>query len=126
MFDKWFMNLYIGLQWMWVETKIICIGYGVGCAKLGNENHDASLNMSAFWDGRQRFDSDASRVCSESSTLIIAIKKEAQNKEFIGIVSGIQQISYVFKTICFNFIPRAMNMQVDGLTKTALRDFPFI
>ncbi|KAF2565810.1 hypothetical protein F2Q68_00026610 [Brassica cretica] len=64
------------------------------------------------------------RICSDSSTLIIAINKEAQNKEIIDIVSDIQQISYVFQTVCFNFIYRAMNMQVDFLAKTTLRDFP--
>ena len=57
------------------------------------------------------------QICSDSSTLIIAINKESQNKEIIDIVSDIQQISYVFQTVCFNFIYRAMSMQVDFFGK---------
>ncbi|XP_013607858.1 PREDICTED: uncharacterized protein LOC106314545 [Brassica oleracea var. oleracea] len=61
------------------------------------------------------------RVLSDSSTLIRAITTNRQEKEIFGIVFDIQQISSVFQSISFDYLPRAQNLQADRLAKETLR-----
>lgn len=57
------------------------------------------------------------KVYSDSLTLIEAIITSTQNKKIYGIVSDIHQISYVFNSISFSYLPRLKNQEADGLAK---------
>lgn len=63
------------------------------------------------------------QVFSDSQTLIRAINHDRQDKETFGIITDIQQISSVFLSISFNFIPRTQNLQADSLAKETFRHF---
>ena len=74
MIGRWFLDLYINIQWMWMnverqhwensaygfkksKTKKICIVFRGGSVTLGN-GHVVSFDMSTLWDRLQILDSD--------------------------------------------------------------------
>ncbi|XP_018488131.1 uncharacterized protein LOC108858752 [Raphanus sativus] len=61
------------------------------------------------------------RVCSDSQTLIKAIINRAMVKEIIGVVADIFNLSSLFSSISFIFIPRGENCDADALAKLTLR-----
>ena len=61
------------------------------------------------------------KVSSDNQTLIRAISNDLQLKEIHGIIADIHQISSVFNSISFSYLPRLKNQQADGLTKLSLR-----
>ncbi|XP_018510447.2 uncharacterized protein LOC108869886 [Brassica rapa] len=65
------------------------------------------------------------RIYSDSLTLIRAINTKMHDKEIYGILCDIHQISSVFGSISFSFLPRSKNREADELAKRCLRSFSF-
>ena len=61
------------------------------------------------------------QICSDSQTLIRAINNKMQDKEIYGILNDIHQISSVFGSISFSFLPRQQNKEADELAKRTLQ-----
>ncbi|KAF2547276.1 hypothetical protein F2Q70_00019745 [Brassica cretica] len=66
------------------------------------------------------------KIYSDSLTLIRVINTKMQDKEIYGILCDIHQISYVFGSISFSFLPRSQNREADELAKRCLRSSSFL
>lgn len=62
------------------------------------------------------------RVFTDNQTLIRALTSKLMEKEIFGVVADIRNLSALFESISFNFIPRSENFEADHLAKAVLRD----
>jgi len=62
-------------------------------------------------------------IASDAKQVIEAIKSEHPPTELHGIHHDILNLSFNFSSICFNFISREENREVDAIAKQTLRDF---
>lgn len=59
-------------------------------------------------------------VFSDSLTLVQVIHSTESHNEFHAILGDIRELSTMFSTISFGFIPRSSNLEADTLAKHAL------